>query len=129
MTRFSLPWWDLRSVPTLPHMESHQIDAIDDALEELGADRLDRDELTTRQNDVLTFLITTTRKTGIQPSNRDLCDHFGFKSPHAIHGHFLALAKKGWIAMPLKPKGTSRSPMRSIRFLRNLDGTPFHGWK
>lgn len=83
--------------------------------------------LSRRQRDIFTYLIEKTRITGIQPSMREMCDTFAMASPTGVHCHLKAMEKKGWIALS-HPKTGLRSPSRSVRFLRNLDGTPFEGW-
>jgi SOS-response transcriptional repressor LexA len=76
-----------------------------------AARRTDRSALTARQETIFTYIFETTRITGVQPSLRDICRHFGFHSPHAARGHLLTLARKGWI-------GPLISEARSVRFLK-----------
>ncbi len=54
-------------------------------------------ELTERQKELLDFLKSDFRKTGIMPSTREIQAHFGFKSQTAAMGHLRALEKKGVI--------------------------------
>jgi SOS-response transcriptional repressor LexA len=87
-----------------------------------AARRADRSALTARQETILLYLFETTRITGVQPSLRDICRHFGFHSPHAARGHLLTLARKGWI-------GPLISEARSVRFLKiPTSGALFRGF-
>jgi SOS-response transcriptional repressor LexA len=83
--------------------------------------RTDRSALTARQESIFTYIFETTRITGVQPSLRDICRHFGFHSPHAARGFIIALAKKGWIE-------DSSHESRSVRFRLQPDGRPFTGF-
>jgi SOS-response transcriptional repressor LexA len=87
-----------------------------------AARRTDRSILTARQESIFIYIFETTRTTGVQPSLRDICRHFGFHSPHAARGHLLTLARKGWI-------GPLISEARSVRFLKvPPSGAPFRGF-
>lgn len=54
-------------------------------------------QLTTRQQEVLTFLENRLRQTGLMPSTRELQQHFGFASQTAAVNHLRALERKGVI--------------------------------
>jgi hypothetical protein len=82
-----------------------------------------RDVLTPRQAEVFYYLFESTRRTGIQPSARDLCKVFGFKSVRSSDLYVKVLARKGWIA---HPRGAT--VVRALRFLRTPGGTPFRGF-
>jgi SOS-response transcriptional repressor LexA len=82
-----------------------------------------RDVLTPRQAEVFTYVFEATRKTGIQPTARDLCKTFGFKSVRSSDLYVNVLAKKGWIAHP-----DGATVVRALRFLRTPAGTPFRGF-
>lgn len=53
--------------------------------------------LTTRQQEILDYLKSSQRKTGIMPSTRELQHYFGFASQTAAMSHLRALEKKGAI--------------------------------
>ncbi|HRQ88611.1 MAG TPA: repressor LexA, partial [Bacteroidia bacterium] len=48
-------------------------------------------KLTTRQQEVLDFLQSEHRRTGIMPSTREIQEHFGFASQTAAVSHLRAL--------------------------------------
>ncbi len=54
-------------------------------------------QLTDRQREVLTFLETRMRQSGLMPSTRELQQHFGFSSQTAAVNHLRALERKGAI--------------------------------
>jgi len=54
-------------------------------------------KLTARQQEVLDFLLSEHRRTGIMPSTREIQQHFGFASQTAAVSHLRALEKKGAI--------------------------------
>lgn len=54
-------------------------------------------KLTTRQQEVLDFLQSEHRRTGIMPSTREIQEHFGFASQTAAVSHLRALERKGAI--------------------------------
>ena len=51
--------------------------------------------LTERQQELLEFLRSEHRRTGIMPSTREIQEHFGFSSQTAAVSHLRALEKKG----------------------------------
>jgi len=51
-------------------------------------------ELTTRQQEILTFIEHHEWRNGYWPSIREIQDKFGFKSTNAVMGHLRALEKK-----------------------------------
>ena len=53
--------------------------------------------LTKKQARVLTF-IQTRQESGMSPTMREICDHFGFRSPNAATDHVKALRRKGYLA-------------------------------
>ncbi|MEY3393930.1 MAG: repressor LexA [Verrucomicrobiota bacterium] len=53
--------------------------------------------LTSRQKDILEYLRTSSRTTGLMPSTRELQHYFGFASQTAAMSHLRALEKKGVI--------------------------------
>lgn len=54
-------------------------------------------KLTDRQQQVLDFLQSEHRRTGIMPSTREIQEHFGFASQTAAVSHLRALERKGVI--------------------------------
>lgn len=64
------------------------------------------EDLTSKQELVLKFLIDFNAKHGFPPTIRELCDHFGFKSLNTAHFHLRSLEKKGYIQIhPGKGRG------------------------
>jgi repressor LexA len=53
--------------------------------------------LTSRQKDILEYLRTSSRTTGLMPSTREIQHYFGFASQTAAMSHLRALEKKGVI--------------------------------
>lgn len=72
-------------------------------------------ELTSRQEAILSFIEGYWEKHSISPSYKEIQDHFGFKSPHAVTKHLKALEKKRYIEMR---KGINFTLARSILPLR-----------
>lgn len=72
-------------------------------------------KLTERQVDVLAYVMGTVMERGWPPTHREVADHLGISSTHAIACHFDALEAKGYIR---------RSPHRStgMTVLRWPDG-------
>ncbi len=54
-------------------------------------------KLTARQQEVLDYLQSEHRRTGIMPSTREIQEHFGFASQTAAVSHLRALERKGAI--------------------------------
>lgn len=54
-------------------------------------------KLTARQQEILDYLQSVHRQTGIMPSTREIQEHFGFASQTAAVSHLRALEKKGAI--------------------------------
>ena len=54
-------------------------------------------KLTDRQQQVLDYLQSEHRRTGIMPSTREIQEHFGFASQTAAVSHLRALERKGAI--------------------------------
>lgn len=65
-------------------------------------------KLTDRQQEILDFLQSEHRRTGIMPSTREIQKHFGFASQTAAVSHLRALEKKGAI---IKEERKARSVM------------------
>lgn len=62
-------------------------------------------ELTPRQNEILTLIRRRIEKTGLPPTRAEICIAMGFKSPNAAESHLRTLEAKGVIE--IKP-GASR---------------------
>src|SRR5688572_244082 len=62
--------------------------------------------LTKKQARVLAF-IQARQESGMSPTMREICDHFGFRSPNAATDHVKALRKKGYLAE--NPRGKARN--------------------
>ena len=60
--------------------------------------------LTARQEEVLSLIRNHLEETGYPPTRADIAKQLGFKSANAAEEHLKALAKKGAIEIP----GTSR---------------------
>jgi len=54
-------------------------------------------ELTPRQKAVYDFVLSCVEERGQQPVYRETMNHFGWRSPNAIVGHYRAIEKKGFI--------------------------------
>lgn len=63
------------------------------------------DTLTTRQQQILEFILRYSDQTGMPPTRAEIAASMGFRSANAAEDHLRALARKG--AISLKP-GTSR---------------------
>ena len=63
--------------------------------------------LTKQQQKVLVYIAKSIDKKGIQPSYREIMQHFGFSSPGAVLGHLKACEKKGYC---------KRSGCRAVQF-------------
>ena len=50
--------------------------------------------------------IRAQQDSGLSPTMREICDHFGFKSPNAATDHIKSLRRKGYLAK--NPKGKAR---------------------
>jgi repressor LexA len=62
--------------------------------------------LTKKQARVLAF-IQAQQQSGLSPTMREICDHFGFRSPNAATDHVKALRRKGYLAQ--NPRGKARN--------------------
>ena len=72
------------------------------------------------QTEVLLFLEERLDAGTSAPTCREICDHFGWKSPKAASDHLAALERKGYIAR-------DRKQARGIRLLHRASGIPMHG--
>jgi repressor LexA len=68
------------------------------------------ENLSSKQGEVLSFLLDFNTEYGFPPTIRELCDHFGFKSLNTAHFHLRSLEKKGYIQIhPGKGRGITLS--------------------
>jgi repressor LexA len=78
------------------------------------------ENLSSKQGQVLTFLMDFNAQYGFPPTIRELCNHFGFKSLNTAHFHLRSLERKGYIRIhPGKGRGITlpeahRLPGRKI---------------
>jgi repressor LexA len=70
--------------------------------------------LTQRQREVLDFVQTTQQRNGFSPTLREICKHFGFRSPKAAADHLAALERKGYLSK-------SARLARSLRIVSPLE--------
>ena len=57
----------------------------------------EKQPLTTRQREVLSFLEHHIAYHGYPPTYRDIAEAFSFSGPNAVAGHLAPLEAKGWI--------------------------------
>ncbi|MCD6462253.1 MAG: transcriptional repressor LexA [Thermotogae bacterium] len=69
-------------------------------------------ELTSRQRQILEYIVEYEREHGYPPTIREICEAFGISSPRGVSKHLEALEKKGYIE---RSKGRSRG----IRILKS----------
>lgn len=83
--------------------------------------------LTKRQREVLDYIRQTQQRQGHSPTLREICTHFGFRSPKAAADHLAALERKGAIEKQTRRARTLRvvSPLR--KFLRPVANVPIYG--
>jgi repressor LexA len=68
------------------------------------------EDLSSKQERVLKFLINFNAEHGFPPTIRELCHHFGFKSLNTAHFYLRSLEKKGYIQIhPGKGRGITLS--------------------
>ena len=62
-------------------------------------------DLSSKQREILEYMITSVRSKGYPPSVREICEATGLKSTSTVHGHLSRLEKKGYIKRnPSKPR-------------------------
>ncbi len=82
-----------------------------------------REDLTPRQNQVLTLIQETIEETGMPPTRAEIASALGFRSPNAAEEHLRALKRKGVIELV---PGASRG-IRLCDSLREQMGLPLIG--
>ncbi len=66
---------------------------------------MDRSSLSTRQEQILDFILGTVRTRGYPPSVREIGEAVGLSSPSTVHSHLSTLAREGFIRRdPSKPR-------------------------
>lgn len=66
---------------------------------------MERSDLTTRQKDILDFILDATQDRGYPPAVREIGEAVGLNSPSTVHAHLRALEKKGYLRRdPTKPR-------------------------
>jgi repressor LexA len=83
--------------------------------------------LTKRQQEVLDFVRNTQATLGTSPTLREICEHFGFRSPKAAADHLTALQRKGALArLARRARGLKvMSPLDKFR--RQVANIPIYG--
>ena len=66
--------------------------------------------LTSRQREILDYMVSFTQELGYPPTVREICKATGLRSPRSVSQHLQSLERKGYIA-----RGRDKS--RAIRFL------------
>jgi repressor LexA len=69
--------------------------------------------LTDKQKSVYQYVRQFCLSNGYCPSVRDICQHFGFRSPNGAHSHLRALKRKGWLDWHPNQGRTLRPSVRS----------------
>ena len=66
---------------------------------------MERTELTTRQQQILDFILETVQERGYPPSVREIGEAVGLSSPSTVHSHLSALVRGGYVRRdPSKPR-------------------------
>lgn len=73
---------------------------------------LEKQPLTSRQTEILNYMVSFTRDIGYPPTVREICKATGLRSPRSVSQHLQALERKGYIQ-----RGRDKS--RAIRFLHD----------
>jgi len=81
--------------------------------------------LTERQRDILNFIREVQKERGVAPTQREICDHFGFSSYGTVYKHLSLLEKKGLIrrdwnqkrGVELVEKESASPPVEGVREL------------
>jgi len=73
------------------------------------------ENLSSKQAQVLTFLMDFNAEHGFPPTIRELCDRFGYRSLNTAHFHLRSLEKKGYIQIhPGKGRGITLPEARRL---------------
>ncbi len=71
---------------------------------------MEKQPLTSRQEEILKYMVSFTQELGYPPTVREICKATGLRSPRSVSQHLQALERKGYIE-----RGRDKS--RAIRFL------------
>ena len=84
-------------------------------------------ELTKRQREILDFVRNTHHRMGRSPTLREICAHFGFRSPKAATDHLAALERKGALSKEAGLARTLRVVNPLQKLLRPVAHVPIYG--
>ena len=59
---------------------------------------MEKQVLTSRQKEILEYMVSFTQELGYPPTVREICKATGLRSPRSVSQHLKALERKGWIA-------------------------------
>ncbi len=84
-------------------------------------------DLTSRQQQVLDFIVSSQQAQGVPPSLREIAEHFRFRSMTAAADHVRALRRKGFLeGQPRQARSLrSTSPLQRLR--RPIADIPLYG--
>jgi repressor LexA len=98
---------------------------------------MDREDISTRQQQILDLIFDTVADRGYPPSVREIGDAVGLSSPSTVHSHLSALVKAGYLRRdPTKPRAIEvidpgehvdlrRAPVRDVPLVgRIAAGSP-----
>lgn len=57
-------------------------------------------KLSSRQQDLLRFIVQYLLKNFYQPTMREICEAFNWGSTNSVSDHLKAIAEKGWLKLP-----------------------------
>lgn len=79
-----------------------------------------RDEISTRQREILNLILDTVQERGYPPSVREIGEAIGLSSPSTVHSHLSTLVKAGYLRRdPSKPRAIEVThPGRNVTDLR-----------
>jgi repressor LexA len=77
--------------------------------------------LTTKQKQVLEYLVQYTFEHLYQPTIREICDYFKVASTNAMSTHLRALARKGYIEMGESSSRAIKFSDESLRLVKSSD--------
>lgn len=85
-------------------------------------------ELTSKQQEILEFVVWYREERGRPPSGPEIADHFGYSAPHTAYEHLRRIAKKGFLEVrqPSTRASLNVKPTEKARQLL-LPGLPVLG--
>lgn len=84
-------------------------------------------DLTSRQQQVLDFIVSSQQIQGVPPSLREIAGHFRFRSMTAAADHVRALRRKGFLAGQPRQARSLRSTSPLQRLRRPIADIPLYG--